>query len=132
MKWLRFAVLTAAVYGLVVGAGAAEKPPYQNGKLTDLRRYDTGAGSGRAQGSFCLAIELGDMTYIVREEAFWRSSYEPTDLVVGDPVEVQIRGNDLYIRKPKGGDLKTHISRRERNSPDKKPSNCGLPVSTQN
>jgi hypothetical protein len=132
MKRLHFAVLAAAVYGLSVGAGADEKPTYQKGKLTDLRREGTGSGAARAQGSFCLAIELGDLTYVVREEAYWRWSYEPTDLVVGDPVEVKIKGNDMLIKKPKGGDLKTRISRRERNSPDKKPMTCGLPISTQN
>ena len=53
----------------------------------------------------------------------WRWSYEPTDFVVGDPVEVKIKGNDMYLKKSKGGDLKTYITRRERNAPDKKPIN---------
>jgi hypothetical protein len=52
--------------------------------------------------------------------------------VVGDPVEVGIKGNDLYLKKPKGGgDLKTYITRRERNTPDKPRANCGLPVATE-
>jgi len=111
---------------------AAEKSGYQTGKLTDLRREGTGAGAARAQGSFCLAVELSDVTYLVRHEATWRWSYEPTDLVVGDPVEMKIKGNDLYLKKPKGGDLKTYIIRRERKVPDKPPANCGLPVAIRN
>jgi hypothetical protein len=39
-------------------------------------------------------------------EAYWRWSYEPSDLVVGDPVKVKIKGNDLFIQRPQGGDLK--------------------------
>jgi hypothetical protein len=111
---------------------AAEKPEYQTGKLVDLRRDSTTSGAARAQGSFCLALELGDMSYLVRYEATWRWNYEPTDLVVGDPVEVRIKGNDLYVKKPKGGDSKTNIVRRERNAPNKKPMTCGLPVATSN
>ena len=69
------------------------------------------------------------MTYLVRHEAYWRWSYEPIDLVVGDPVKVKIiKGNDLFIQRPKGGDLKTRITRRERHSAEKPPMTCGTPV----
>jgi hypothetical protein len=110
---------------------AGETVRYETGKLIDLRREDTGAGAARAQGSFCLAIEVGDMTYLVRHEAAWRWSYEPTDFIVGDPVEVKIKGNDMYLKKAKSGDLKTYITRRERNAPDRKPLTCALPVQDQ-
>jgi hypothetical protein len=112
---------------------AADKSSYQTGRLTDLQRHETGSGAGRAQGSFCFAVELGDMTYLARHEATWRWSYEPTDFVVGDPVEMRIKGSDLYLKKPKGGgDLKTYIIRRERNTPDKPTANCALPVANRN
>jgi hypothetical protein len=110
----------------------AEKSAYEKGKLIDLQRYGSGSGAARAQGSFCFAIELGDTTYLARHEAYWRWSYEPTDFVVGDPIEVKIKGNDLYLKKPKGGDLKTSISRRERNVSGKPRVDCSLPVSVRN
>jgi hypothetical protein len=87
----------------VVPLYAGEKHEYQAGKLVDLRRESTGAGAALAQGWFCLAVELGDMTYLVYQEARWRWSYEPTDFVVGDPVEVKINGNDMYLKRSKGG-----------------------------
>lgn len=104
---------------------------YITGKLVDLRRDETGAGAARAQGSFCLAVEVGDLTYLVSHEAAWRWSYEPTDLIVGDPVQVRIKGKDLYFKKAKGGDLKTSITRRERNTPEKKQLTCALAVQEQ-
>jgi hypothetical protein len=131
MQRLRMLVVVAFALSAVPVHGG-EKTGYQTGKLVDLRRESTGSGAARAQGSFCLAIEVGDMTYLVRREAYWRWSYEPTDFVVGDPVEVKIKDNDMYLKKSKGGDLKTYITRRERNAPDKKPITCALPVTTQN
>src|SRR6266550_2602134 len=105
MKRFRlFMVVALALSACPVQAG--EKAVYQTGKLVDLRREGTGSGAARAQGSFCLAVEVGDMTYLLRREAYWRWSYEPTDFVVGDPVEIKIKGNDMYLKKSKGGDLK--------------------------
>lgn len=115
MKWQRlFVVFAFALSTLPLHAG--ETTAYQTGKLLDLRRESTGSGAARSQGSFCLAIGVGDMAYLVSHEAYWRWSYEPTDFVIGDPVEVKIKGNDMYLRKSKGGDLKIYITRRERNA----------------
>ena len=78
----------------VVPAQTADKSDFQAGKLVDFRREGTSSGAARAQGSFCLAVEVGDMTYLLRHEAYWRWSYEPTDFIVGDPVEVLVKGNE--------------------------------------
>lgn len=98
------------------------------GKLVDMRREGTGSGALRAQGTFCFAVELQGIAYLSRREAYWRWSYEPTDFVVGDPVEVRINGNTLFLKKPHGGELKTSIIRRERSDADKDHLNCGIPV----
>lgn len=131
MKRLHLLFVVSAL-ALAVSVHAGDKTGYQTGKLLDLRREGTGAGAARAQGWFCLAVQVGDMTYLVHQEARWRWAYEPTDFVVGDPVEVKIKGNDMYLKKSKGADFKTYIVRRERNAPDKKPMTCGLPVATSN
>lgn len=44
---------------------ARDKAPYQTAKLIDVRSYPTGGGAARAQYSFCLAIQLQDISYIV-------------------------------------------------------------------
>jgi hypothetical protein len=127
------AVAIAALSFLPTTIHAADKPDYKTGKLTDLRQYETeDPGAARAQWWFCLSVEMDDMSYILRYESFARWSYKPTDFIVGDPVQVRVKGNDMYLGKPKGGDLKTKIVRRARNAPDKPPITCALPVSTQN
>jgi hypothetical protein len=107
MKRTTLSVVLALILA-VTPLRAGELAEYQTGKLIDLHRESTGAGAARAQGTFCLAVEVGDMTYLVSHEAAWRWSYEPTDFGVGDPVEVKIKGKDLYLKRPKGGDLKTY------------------------
>jgi hypothetical protein len=123
MKRLCFFVVLALTLP-VTFSQSVDKPGYKTGKVRDLRRDNTGSGAARAQASFCLTIELGDMSYLVRYEPYWRWTYEPIDLVVGDRVEARIKGNDMYLKTPKGN-MKTRIARRERNAPDKRPMTCG-------
>jgi len=128
MNSLRIMVAAvAALSFLPTTIHAAAKPDYKTGKLTDLRRYEDDHGIA----AYCLSVEMEDLTYILLYER-WRWSYEPTDFIVGDPVQVRVKGNDMYLAKPKGGDLKTKIVRRARNALDKPPITCALPVSTQN
>jgi len=60
----------------------------------------------------------------------WAYGYAPSEMIVGDPIQVRIKGNNMYLQKPRGGELKTSIIRRERIAADKKPITCALPVAT--
>jgi hypothetical protein len=125
--------LAAGVFLLISGTlgCAKDKPAYQAAKLVDFRAYPTGSGSARAQYSFCLAIQVGDIAYTVNYETFLRGSYQPTNLVVGDSIEIRTKGNDLYFKTGASSpdEVKAHITRRERITPDSKPATCALPVS---
>ena len=126
LTWL----VLLAVGVLAIVCQAADKTFYQTGKLIDLRRERTGSGAARAQGSFCLAVAVGDTAYLVRHEAYWRWSYEPTDFVVGDSIDVKIKGNTMYLRKGDGGEIKSSIVRRERIAEGKEAPNCGVAVTS--
>lgn len=104
---------------------------YQKGTLSDLRSFATDAPPGRAQFTYCLAVDAGEMTFLSRYDAYWSHAFDPSSLVVGDPIELRIKGNDLYIRKSDGKELKTRLTRRERNIPDRPHANCGEPVSVK-
>lgn len=118
---LSFVVLTGTL------AYAREKPEYKSGRLVDVRSTPTGNGALRAQNSFCLAVQLDDVSYIARYEPFSRGSYEPTDLIVGDPIEVRVKDDNLYFRSGKN-QAKAHITRRQRVLSGQPPATCSLPV----
>jgi len=109
---------------------AKEKAVYQTAKLVDLRASPTGGGSLRAQYSFCLAFQVDDVSYIANYETWSRGAYQPTNLIVGDPIEIRTKGDDLYFKagKKSKDESKAHITRRERITPDSKPVTCALPV----
>jgi hypothetical protein len=125
---------------IVCGAASGpHKRVYEIGKLVDVRSNSTGAGALRGQRTFCLAIQVQDISYIVLYAPLWRNDYEPTKLIVGDPVDVRIKEDDLFLRtgnkftndlthKQHEEETKMKIVRRERITSDKKPSTCGLPV----
>jgi hypothetical protein len=77
-----------------------------------------------------LAIQVEDISYMVRYETVLRGSYQPTNLVVGDPIEVRAKGNHLYFKTGQSpeDEAKADITRRERVAPDGKPASCALSV----
>jgi hypothetical protein len=127
-----------ALGACLVGSGnighAKDKVAYQTAKLVDLRANKTGAGAGRAQYSYCLAIQSKDISYILTYETFFRGGYKPTNLIVGDPIEIRIKGDHLYFetgQKSSDDEAKAHIIRQERIAAGGKPATCGLPVEVQ-
>lgn len=119
----RFTLAVVLLFAFV--ANAAEKT-YETGKLVDLQQSDMRAGDGsKMPPLFCLAIQVHDITYLVEHQGRWAWSDKPTELIVGDPVEVRIDGSKLFLKMPKG-EYKATITRRERN--DARISSCSLPV----
>ncbi len=123
--------LAAFLLGSGIVGSSKDKPAYQTAQLVDLRVYPSGRPSPlAAQNSFCLAIQLEDIAYTVDYGTILRGSYQPTNLVVGDSIEIRTKGDDLYFKTGKRSpdEAKAHITRRERITPDSKPITCALPV----
>jgi hypothetical protein len=128
---MKRALSVALLITLISSVTLSATRDWQTGNLVDVQRTGTGAGAARAQGAFCIAVAVGDVSYLSRYEPHWRWAYEPTDLVVGDSLHVRLDGSHLYIQKQDGGELKTEITRRQRVTADTKPVNCGLPISAR-
>lgn len=60
-----------------------------------------------------ISVKVGDMTYVGRYEPTWSFSKRP-NWVIGDPIEVRIDKDRMYIKKPDGKKLKTKVVKRIR------------------
>jgi len=70
----------------------------------------------QAKVTYVLTVRVGDMTYTAEHIKNLIFGYNPTDMVVNDPVSVSIQKNNLVLIRPDGKEYKTTIVRIERNA----------------
>lgn len=99
----------------------ASKHEFRAGKLLDVTT-DTKLAIRHA----VFVVQIDDVIYPTRGDrlervkaslitmAITKSGDSGQDLIVGDPVEVYLHGDDLIIRKPSGKELKTKVIKRVR------------------
>lgn len=114
----------------LLSAAAGQRSGYVTGKLLDVRRYTTTPIRGHAV--FCIAIQVEDISYLVDYEPFYGADHPPKELIVGDPIQIRIKGDSLWFIAGKRDPDKTRIIRRERISPDVVPPTCAVPVAATN
>jgi hypothetical protein len=105
-------------------------PSYQSGKLLDIQEsketkvasYNTTKNKDGSTVTtpvmdtvkrFDISVQLGDLTYVGRYEPTW-SWGKPPNWIIGDPIEVRIDSNKMFLKKPDGKELKTKIVKRVR------------------
>jgi hypothetical protein len=96
----------------------------QRQRLLRNRETDRCTANCRAEnsGEYCLAVQVNGISYLVHYVPFFRASYVPTDMIVGDPIQVRIKDNEMsFVHGSKTATAK--ILRRERISPDSPPAN---------
>jgi hypothetical protein len=94
-----------------MSTGHFEERVKKNGKKT-LDGY-TYSGD-QTQEIYVLTIEIGDMIYTAENVKNLFFGYNPTDMVVNDPVEVCVEKNKLFLTRPDAKKYKTRIVRSER------------------
>jgi hypothetical protein len=83
----------------------------KNGKRT----IDGYTYSGeQTQEIYVLTVAIGDMIYTAENVKNLFFGYNPTDMVVNDPVDVCVEKNKLVLTRPDGKKYKTRIVRAER------------------
>ena len=91
--------------------GHYEEKMKKNGKKTiDGYTYN----GEQTQEIYVLTVAIGDMIYTAENLKNLFFGYNPTDMVVNDPVEVCIEKNKLFLTRPDGKKYKTRIVRSER------------------
>jgi len=70
---------------------------------------DTSSGE-RRETTYMVTVELEDMRYTARSSGnFW--NFDPTRLVINDPIGVCVEKNQIILRRPDGKDYKAKIVR---------------------
>ena len=89
-----------------------EEKTNKNGKkVTDGYSY----GGTQTQVTYVLTVAVGEMTYAAEHPKALVFGYNPTDMIVNDPVNVRVEKNKLVFLRPNGKEYKTTIVRVERN-----------------
>ncbi len=95
-------------------AAVAFDHSYQQGRLVDAtteNREKKGNTTTRA----IFTVQAGEMVYTVRGEKVGAKAKDYTEgMIVGDPVDVAVEGEHVYLRTPKGKELKTDVLKRAR------------------
>jgi hypothetical protein len=74
---------------------------------------ETSSGE-RTEKTYTIIVELEDMTYTARSSGnFW--NFDPSRLVINDPIGACVDRNQLILRRPDGKDYKARIVRTVRN-----------------
>src|SRR4029077_13995450 len=108
----------------IATTAVAQKPGYVTGKLVDLRQYSEATRPVHGSATFCLSIQVRDISYLVDYEPGYGADHPPKELIVGDPIQVKIKGDNIWFIVGKHAPDKNPIVRRERIPPDGAPTTC--------
>jgi hypothetical protein len=108
------AIIITLVLLCVVEGIAGAPHQFQAGKLLDVGS-DERAVEGTTIIHAVYQVQVGDLIYFARGERVRRHSGDPAHgLIVGDPVQAAIEGDDLILQRPDGKEIKAKIVRRQR------------------
>lgn len=116
-------LVVVLMLAIAAACPAADKV-YQKGKYLDVnsQAYQKIIADPSAGGSMSvlrhendMSVQIGDVIYVGRcEERKHFSSCRPGTWIVGDMIDVRIDKDNMYLRKPNGGEVKTQIVKRVR------------------
>jgi len=104
---------------LVTSSVVLAEKDYQTGKLVDtgsqLYSNPNPKKDKNLHHENTLAVQVGDLIYTGQCEQKKNSDKcKPADWIIGDPIDVRIDKDTMYLKKAKGGEIKTRIVKRER------------------
>jgi hypothetical protein len=99
---------------MTAGVALAEKS-YQTGKLVDTESQMYTKKDKKINHENTLEVQVGDLIYFGQCEQKKNSDKcKPADWIVGDPVDVRFDKDLMFLKKAKGGEIKTHIVKKQR------------------
>ena len=111
---VRLLLMSIVVQLLPLCVYAGNQHEFRAGKLLDVSSDDR-VVEGNSIKYAIYEVQVGDIIYFGRGERMRRHSGDPGHgLIVGDPVQAAVEGDNLILQRPDGKDIKTKIVRRQR------------------
>jgi len=106
--------MMALMFMLCFSAAFAGSHNFQAGKLLDVTT-DERLVEGTSHRHAIFIVQIGDIIYTLRgERVLSRTKDYAEGLIVGDPVQVSVEGQNVILLKPDGKNLNTSVLKRER------------------
>jgi hypothetical protein len=88
---------------------------FKTGKLLDVTTEEI-LMQGTSMRHAIFTVQIGDIVYTLQGKhlVYLKGRDYAEGLIVGDPVQVSIEGNEVFLLRPDGKELKTSILKRER------------------
>ncbi len=98
----------------LAGSLAFAARTYETGRLLNATTEDR-LKHGTSDDHAVYTVQIEDMIYTVRGEKVKANTKDYTQgMVIGDPVEARVDGEHVYLRTPRGKQIKTDILTRAR------------------
>jgi hypothetical protein len=111
MRKILILVLAAFCFASPVAYAAHN---FQTGKLIDVTT-DERSKKGTSVVNAIFTVQVGDIVYTLKgEKVAPKAKDYAKGLIVGDPIQASVEGENVILQKPGGKELKTSILKRER------------------
>jgi hypothetical protein len=88
---------------------------YQTGKLVDAETQLYTKKEKKLNHENTLAVQVGDLIYFgACEQKKNSDKCTPADWIVGDPIDVRFDRDFMFLKKAKGGEIKTRVVKKQR------------------
>lgn len=110
----KFSAFVLLAFCLGSSMAYARDHSFQTGKLVNVT-IDERVASGESDRRAIFIVQLGDIVYTLRGDRVKSKTKDyAKGLIIGDPVQVSLKGEDVILMKPDGKNFKTTILKRER------------------
>jgi hypothetical protein len=107
-------LLCSLIAVLAVTTPLYAKKVFKQGTLVNITKEDMG-GKKKTDMAALFLVRIDDIVYSGRGGKVDKKSGDMGQgLIVGDPVQAAVDGDNLYLKKPGGKEIKTKIVKRER------------------
>lgn len=108
-------ILAVVLFFNILSAYASE---YREATVVEIHRLpnpendsvpSNGTATVNSLETYAITIQVDDTYYAVVYHQKWKWSFNPSEMNAGDKIAVRIDGDNLFVKRPRGKEVKTTI-----------------------